>query len=113
MGDCVLIEPVVFLVLALTSGRESISLSSLRKARDAATDALDGAVFIEWTRAAVMGAFELFPDVLKYIDGRAAWAGDDKAAARRLVLEGLPDDMGIRLAEAVGKAMEEHGKTGR
>lgn len=98
-----IIDAADMLTLALTGNRDALSFRELRKVRD---DLCDRGLGVEWTRVAVLGAVELFPDVFRREGDSVAWCGEDKGAVRRGVTEWLPGDTGDRLASLVDKVVE-------
>jgi len=75
---CQYLDPAIFMATVFTArpDRTAIDFVSLRKVRDHVTEKLAGQnVVIEWTRDAVMGALEAYPDLFENHDREVTWLG--------------------------------------
>ncbi len=81
---CNYLDPAAFMVYVFANSPvESHSLKTLRSLRDKVADFLeDQNVFIEWTRNAVLGAVECFPDIFELQGAEIFWQGSDKKLAK-------------------------------
>ena len=106
---CNYLDPASFMVYVFANSPEnknSHSLKTLRSLRDKVADSLkDQNVFIEWTRNAVLGAVECFPDIFKQRDAEIFWQGSDKSLAKQGFNNDFSKDFEKRLDEAIKKAI--------
>ncbi|NLF61627.1 MAG: hypothetical protein GX574_10795 [Lentisphaerae bacterium] len=109
---CNYLDPAAFMVYVFANSPDnskSHSLKTLRSLRDKVTDSLeDQNIFIEWTRNAVLGAVECFPDIFKQQDAEIFWQGKDKELAKEGFNNGFSEDFEKRLDEAIKEALELH-----
>ena len=104
---CQYLDPASFMVnvFADCPERDALSLSLLREVRDHVNETLAAHnVVIEWTRDAVMGALENYPDVLAYRGQSVVWKGNlDRDSVRRCFSSGLE----ATFISALSKAIQE------
>jgi len=109
---CTYLDPAAFMVYVFANSSDdnnSHSLRTLRNLRDEVTDSLrDQNVFIEWTRNAVLGAVECFPDIFKQQDTEIFWQGSDKKLAKQGFNNDFSKDFEKRLDDAIKSALKLH-----
>ncbi len=84
---CQYLDPACFManVFSVCQDRSTMDFVTLRKVRDHVTHKLeDQNVVIEWTRDAVMGAMESYPNLFEGRENAVAWRGKrDKATVKQ------------------------------
>jgi hypothetical protein len=102
---CQYLDPACFManVFAVCSDRKTFSLPMLREMRDYVSDSLAAQnVVIEWTRDAVMGALESYPNVFGYHGQEVEWlAAADRNTVRRSFDAGFPDEFVNMLSQTI------------
>lgn len=107
---CKYLDPAAFMVYVFANSLEdypSLSLIKLRKLRDQVSCSLANQnVFIEWTRNAVLGAVECFPDIFQKKDTKIFWHGSDKGLAKQSFNNDFSKEFEEKLDNAIRHALE-------
>ena len=107
---CTYLDPASFMVYVFANSPQNQAariLHKLRKLRDEVANSLeDQNVFIEWTRNAVLGAVECFPDIFKQEDTKIIWQGSNDGLEKQGFNDGFSQDFEERLNDAIKKALE-------
>jgi hypothetical protein len=91
-----------------------LSFIDLRQVRDHVTESLANRnVVIEWTRDAVMGALECYPNLFGGGDREVTWRGSpDRALVKHSFDVEFPDEFVAALGTAIREGCVQHGHAG-